>query len=71
MKPSSFKREASEASSNISSTESDANISLMIASTAIDILSITWKSDLADKIKRDFSKQWLCQYYCMDVLNGW
>ena len=37
---------------NISSTESDINIGK--AWTAIDRLSIIWKSDLFDKIKQDF-----------------
>ena len=40
--------------SNISSTESYFNIRIMRALTAIDILSIIWKSDLSDKTKRDF-----------------
>ena len=40
--------------SNISSTESVVNICLVTAWTAINRLSITWKSDLSDKIKWDF-----------------
>ena len=43
--------------SSISSTESDVNIRLAKAWTAIDRLSIIWKSGLSDKIKRDFSPQ--------------
>ena len=38
--------------SSVSSTESDVNIRLTIAWTAIDWLSITWKFDLYHKIKR-------------------
>ena len=38
----------------VSSTESDINIPLAKARNAIDRLSIMWKSDLSDKIKRDF-----------------
>ena len=41
-------------SSNVSSTESNVSIHLAKAWTAIDRLSIIWKSDLSDKIKRDF-----------------
>ena len=40
--------------SNISSTESDDNIRLSKAWTAIKRLSIIWKFDLSDKIKLDF-----------------
>ena len=40
--------------SNISSTESDVNICLAKALTAIGRLLIIWKSDLYDKIKLDF-----------------
>ena len=38
--------------SSISSTESD--VSIHIAKVWIDRLSILWKFDLSDKIKRDF-----------------
>ena len=41
-------------SSIISFTENDLNICLTNAWTAVDKLSIIWKSDLFDKIKRDF-----------------
>ena len=41
-------------SSSISSTESDANICIRKAGTAIDILSVIQKSDLSHKIKRQF-----------------
>ena len=40
--------------SNILSTKINVNISLVKVLIAIDRLSITWKSDLSDKIKRDF-----------------
>ena len=40
--------------SSVSSTEKDINTQLMKVWTAIDRLSITWKSDLTDKIKRSF-----------------
>ena len=40
--------------SNISFTESDVNICIDKALTAVDKLSTIWKSDLSDKIKRKF-----------------
>ena len=40
--------------SSVSSTETDINMRLAKARTAIDGLSIIWKSDLTDKIKRSF-----------------
>ena len=40
--------------SDISSTESDVNICLPKAWNAIDSQSIIWKSNLSDRIKRDF-----------------
>ena len=40
--------------SNVSSTETDLNTRLAKAWTAIDRLSVIWKSDLTDKIKRCF-----------------
>ena len=46
--------------SNISSTESDVNIYIEKAQTVIYRLSIIWKSDLFDKIKRDFFRAFLC-----------
>ena len=39
---------------NVSSTETDINTRLAKAWTAIDRLSVIWKSDLTDKIKRSF-----------------
>ena len=41
-------------SRNISSTESDVNIRIRKVWNAIERLSIIWKSDLSDRIKRDF-----------------
>ena len=40
--------------SGVSSTETDINTQLPKARTAIDRLSVRWKSDLSDKIKRSF-----------------
>ncbi len=40
--------------SSVSSTEKDIDTRLMKAWTAIDRLSIIWKSDLTDKMKRSF-----------------
>ena len=56
--------------SSVSSTENDINTQLAKAWTAINSLSVIWKSDLSDKIKRIFFKQQLCQYYCMDAPHG-
>ncbi len=40
--------------SSISSTETDIDTQLAKAWTAIDRLSVIWKSDLTDKMKRSF-----------------
>ena len=40
--------------SSVSSTDTDINSRLAKALTAIDRLSVTWKSDLTDKMKRSF-----------------
>ena len=40
--------------SSVTSTENDINTRLAEAGTAIDRLSIIWKSDMTDKIKRSF-----------------
>ncbi len=40
--------------SSVSSTENDMNTQLAKAGTAVDRLSVIWKSDLTDKIKRSF-----------------
>ena len=53
--------------SSISSTEKDIDTRLTKTWTAIDKLSITWKSDLTDKMKRSFSRLRSC---CMDALLG-
>ena len=42
--------------SSVSSTENNINTQLAKAWTAIDRLSVKWKSDLTDKIKRSFFK---------------
>ena len=42
--------------SSISSTENDITTQLAKAWTSIDRLSVIWKSDLTDKIKRSFSQ---------------
>ena len=46
---------------SVSSTEIDINTRLAKAWTAIDSLSVIWKSDLTDKMKRVFSKQQSCR----------
>ena len=56
--------------SSVSSPETDTNMRLAKAWTAIDRLSVIWKSDLTDKIKRIFSKQRSCRYCYMDALHG-
>ena len=44
------------------------NMGLAKVWTAMDRLSIIWKSDLSDKKKNQFfSKQWLCQFYDMEA----
>ena len=40
--------------SNVSSTEHDINTRLANTWTAIERISVIWKSDLSDKIKRNF-----------------
>ena len=40
--------------SSVSSTKNDINTQLAKVWTAIDRLSVIWKSDLVDKIKRSF-----------------
>ena len=56
--------------SSVSSTEKDIDTQLTKAWTAIDRLSIIWKSDLTDKMKRSFSRQLSYRYCCMDALLG-
>ena len=57
-------------SSHISSTESDVNIHLAKAWTAINRLLIIWQFDLSNKINSIFFNLWLCPYYCMDAPHG-
>ena len=56
--------------SSVLSTKNDLNTRLAKARTVIDMLSVIWKSDLTDKIKRSFSKQRLYQYCYMDARRG-
>ena len=56
--------------SSVSSTKKDINTQLAKAWTAIDRLSVIWKSDLTDKMKHSSSKLWLCRYCYMDALHG-
>ncbi len=53
-----------------SSTENVINTRLVKAWIAIDRLSVIWKSDLTDRIKRNFSQQRSYQFCCMDALHG-
>ena len=55
--------------SNVSSTEICINMWLMKVWSVIHRLSIIWKSNLSDKIKHNFPKQWLCRVY-MDAPHG-
>ena len=50
----SYRRKFSYQGSIVSSSEKDIDTRLTKASTAIDKLSIKWKSDLTDKMKRSF-----------------
>ena len=57
--------------SSVSSTATEINTWLVKAWTANDRLSVIWKSDLTDKIKRSFfSKQRSCRYCYRDALHG-
>ena len=56
--------------SSVSSTEKDIDTRLTKAWTAINKLSIIWKSDLTDKMKRSFFQQQSCWYCCMDAPHG-
>ena len=55
--------------SSVSSTEKDVNTRLAKAWTATDRLSVIWKSDLTNKIKRIFSQRRSCRYCNMDTLH--
>ena len=62
--------------SSVSSTEKYINTRLTKAWTAIDRLSIMWKSNLTDKMKRSFFQAAVVSICCMDALlghwlNGW
>ena len=53
--------------SSVSSTEKDIDTRLMKAWTATNVLSIIWKSDLTDKMKRSFFQAavvWILLYGC-------
>ena len=54
--------------SSVSSTKKDIDTGLTKAWTAIDRLSIIWKSELTDKMKAVSSRQRLYRYYYMDAL---
>ena len=56
--------------SSVSSTENDINARLAKTLTVIDRLSVIWKSDLRDKIKRSFFKQQSCRYCYVDAPHG-
>ena len=56
--------------SSVSSTQNHINTQLAKAWTAIDRLSVIWKSNLSDKIKCSFSKQRSSQYCCMYAPHG-
>ena len=56
--------------SSVSSSEIDINTRLAKAWTVIDRLSVIRKSDLTNKMKHSFFKQWSCQYCFMDALHG-
>ena len=57
--------------SSFSSIENDIKMRQAKAWTAIDRLSVIWKSDLTDKIKCIFfPKQWSCRYSNMDAIHG-
>ena len=56
--------------SSVSSTDNYINTRLEKSWTAIDWLSVIWKSDLTDKIKRCFSKERSCRYCYIDALRG-
>ena len=55
---------------SVSSTENDINMWLANAWTAIDRLSVFWKTDIPDKIKPNFSKQRSCSHYYIDAPHG-
>ena len=56
--------------SSVSSTEKDINTRLTKAWTAIDKLSIIWKSDLTDKMKRTFFQAAVVSILLYGCTNG-
>ena len=56
--------------STIASTEKDIDTRLTKAWTAINRLSIIWKSDLTDKMKRSFFQAAVASILQMDALHG-
>ena len=56
--------------SSILSTENDINMQLSKAWTAIERLSIIWKSDLSDKIKRNFFQVAIMSILLYDAPHG-
>ena len=54
----------------VSSTENDINTRLAKVWAAIDSLWVIWKSDLSDKIKRNFFQAAVVPYYYMDAPHG-
>ena len=55
--------------SSVSSTEKDINTRLAKSWTVIDKLSVIWKSDLTDKIKRSFLQTAVVSILYMDALG--
>ena len=56
--------------SSVSSSEEDINMRLAKVWTAIDWLSVTWKSDLIDKIKGSFFQAMVVSILPYDALHG-
>ena len=56
--------------SSVSSNETDINTRPAKAWKAIDWLSVIWKSDLNDRMKRRFFQAVIVLYCCMDALYG-
>ena len=56
--------------SSVSSTGKDMDTRLTKVWTAIIKLSVIWKSDLTDKIKRSFFQAAIVSYCHMDALRG-
>ena len=55
---------------SVSSTDTDINTRLAKAWTAIDSLSVIWKSDLTDNMKRSFFQAASCRYCYMSAPHG-